>query len=80
MQDLLQRLQELNEIVASGPVVLKKLDEMLRGVSTPAEAMMILQNANFTVTRQAPRTNASRHTQAFNFSTIRSVNHGRSFV
>lgn len=81
MQDLLQRLQNLNEIVASGPVVLKKLDEMLKGVGTTAEALMILQNINFSVTRPAPRGNNNYgRNQAFNFSTVRSVNNGRSFV
>jgi hypothetical protein len=81
MQDLLQRLQELREIVASGPVVMAKLDEMLKGVGTPAEALMILQNANFSVTRPAPRaTSQNGRTQHFDFIGIRSANVGRSFV
>lgn len=80
MQDLLQRLQGLNEIIASGPVVLSKLDELVRGAGTPAEAMMILLNQNFQVTRNAPRANNNQRHQAFNFSSIRAVNSGRSFV
>lgn len=81
MQDLLQRLSELREIVASGPVVLRKLDEMLKGAGTPAEALMILHNATFQVTNNAPRT-AQTHgrTQHFDFSSIRSANAGRTFV
>lgn len=80
MQTLLQRLQELNEIVASGPVVLKKLDAMLRSTRTPAETLLILQNIHFQVSRQAPRDNNRRNSQRFEFTDIRSVSNGRSFV
>lgn len=81
MQDLLQRLQELREIVASGPVVMGKLDEMLKGVGTPAEALMILQNANLSITRPAPRAaNRTGRVQHFDFIGIRSANVGRTFV
>ncbi len=80
MQDLLQRLQELREIVASSPVVLNKLDEMLRGVNTPAEAMMILANVRFSITRPAPRSNNNRRSQEFNFTNLRTVSNGRTFV
>lgn len=81
MQDLLQRLSELREIVASGPVVLRKLDEMLKGVGTPAEALMILNNVSFQVTNNAPRAASSMgRNQHFDFSTLRSANSGRTFV
>jgi len=80
MQDLFQRLSELREIVSSGPVVLRALDEKLKSVSTPAEAMMILQNLNFNITRPAPRVNNNSRQMNFDFSTMRGVNTGRTFV
>lgn len=81
MQDLLQRLQELREIIASGPVVMGELNAKLKSAGTPAEALMILQNANLAITRQAPRA-ASRtgRTQHFDFIGLRSANVGRTFV
>ena len=80
MQDLFQRLSELREIVSSGPVVLRALDEKLKSVSTPTEAMMILQNLNFNITRPAPRVNNNSRQMNFDFSTMRGVNTGRTFV
>lgn len=80
MQDIFQRLSELPEIIASGPVVLRALDEKLKSVSTPAEALMILQNLNFTITRQAPRVNSNSRQMNFDFSSMRAINSGRTFV
>lgn len=72
MQDLLQRLQGLTEIVASGPVIMSALDEKLKSVS-PAEALMILINLRFTMTRPAPDTNRRRANAEYNFIDIRTV-------
>lgn len=78
MQTLLQALQDAREIVASGPVVMKAIDEKIKGLST-AEALMLLQNIAFRVTRHAPDYNTRRNGRqraTFEFSTIHAVKRG----